>query len=280
MGTRSGSSTSASRARREPEPENRSAARVLDILDLFLDGRPCHTLTGVSELLGIPKSTAHGILHAMRRHGYLTWDPSSRTYAISLQLVGRVAAAPVMELVRTRARRRLDRLATTLGETAILIGYEGAESVAVDFVEGARALKYAVRVGRGWPLHATGGGKLYLAQFTDDEVREMLGDLDRQRVTAGTITEMDVLLAELAQVRRAGWASQHGEIIEDVSGFAAPVTDPSGRLLASIVVTGPSPRLEEEQEKLVAELVGEARALSAEIAAIGPVAAAEAGTVA
>ena len=81
MATRSSSSTSPSRPR--GESENRSASRVLDVLDLFLEDGSCYTLTDVSERLAIPKSTAHGILHAMRRHGYLTVDPATNGYTIS-----------------------------------------------------------------------------------------------------------------------------------------------------------------------------------------------------
>jgi len=268
MGTRSSSSTSASRA--PGEPENRSAARVLDVLDFFLGGGSGHTLTGVSEHLGIPKSTAHGILHAMRRRAYLTWDPSSKTYAISLQLVGRTTAAPVMELVRLRAHRHLEQLASTLGETAKLVGYEGAHSVAIDFVEGSRPLKYAVTLGQRWPLHATGGGKLYLARYSDDEVREMLSDLDLERVTAKTIIDVEALLAELAEVRRVGWARQREEIVDDISGFAAPVIGSDGRLLAALVVTGPTSRVDEQHPRIVTELVRQARALSEDIGAIDP----------
>lgn len=265
MGTRSGSSASASR---RPRPtENRSAARVLDVLDLFLRGGPCHTLTGVCEALRIPKSTAHGILHAMRSRGFLTWDPATKTYAISLGLVGRTTAAPVMEVVRLRARRHLERLASSLGETAILIGVERGYAIAIDIVEGSRTLKYAAELGRPWPLHATGGGKLYLAQFTDDEVREMLSEVDLERVTDKTIVDVEALLAELAEVRRLGWARQREEILDEIAGFAAPVLDSSGGLLAALVVTGPSTRIDDQQTVIVTALLQEAGRLSEAVGA-------------
>jgi DNA-binding IclR family transcriptional regulator len=240
------------------------------VLDLFLGGGACHTLTAVSERLGIPKSTAHGILHAMRRRGYLTWDPVSKTYAISLQLVGRAGAAPVVELVRLRARRHLERLAATLGETALLIGYERDLSVAIDVVEGVRPLKYAVALGKPWPLHATGGGKLYLAQFDDDEVRARLAELELERITAQTTVDVEALVAEVAEARRAGWAQQREEIIDEISGFAAPVRDANGRLLASLVVTGPIARLDAQRSSIVTTLVEEARSLSRELGALEP----------
>ena len=213
----------------------------------------------------------------MHRHAFLAWDPSTGAYSVSLQLLGRAAAAPVMKLIRLRARPHLERLAWQLGETAILIGYEAGESVAVDFVEGPHALKYAVRVGRGWPLYATGGGKLFLARLGDDDVRSMFGQGALERVAGKTIVDVDALLDELADVRRTGWAQQREEIIDQVSGFAAPVTDSLGALIASLVVTGPASRVEAAQEAILNALLEHARILTDEFGGNGVVPAAETG---
>lgn len=263
MATRKSSSVSASRPRRESE--NRSASRVLDVLDLFLEDGSGYTLTDVSERLQIPKSTAHGILHAMSRHGYLTLDPATNRYTISLGFVGRTRATPAIEVLRQRARRHLTRLASTLGETVKLIAFEGTNSVAIDFVDGGRPLKYAVRLGQRWPLHATGGGKLYLAQYDDETVREMLAELGLQQITHETIVDVDALLAEISEVRRKGWARQREEIHDGISGFAAPVRDAGERLLAALVVMGPTARIDEQADSIIDSLVVEARALSAEV---------------
>lgn len=256
------------RPARVSESENRSASRVLDVLDLFLGNGSFYTLKEVSERLGIPKSTAHGILHEMKRKGYLTLDPATRTYAVSLGLVGRVSATSAIEIVRQRARRHLERLAATLGETAKLIGYESTQSVAIDFVDGAGPLKYAVTLGQRWPLHATGGGRLYLAQFDDATVRELLTSVELERVTAQTVVDVDTLVAQVAEVRRKGWAQQREEIHEGISGFSAPVQETGGRLLAALVVMGPTARIEANSSAIVAMLVSEARALSADVGAL------------
>jgi len=268
MATRNSSSDSASRPRRDSE--NRSASRVLDVLDLFLEDGSGYTLTDVSERLRIPKSTAHGILHAMSRHGYLTLDRATNRFTISLGFVGRTRATPAVELLRQRARRHLTRLSSTLGETSKLIAYEGTNSVAIDFVDGGGPLKYAVRLGQRWPLHATGGGKLYLAQYDDETVREMLAELGLEQITNETIVDLEPLLAEVAEVRRKGWARQREEIHEGISGFAAPVLDPAGRLLAALVVMGPTARIDEQAESIVELLVAEAQALSAEVGVLDP----------
>jgi IclR family transcriptional regulator, KDG regulon repressor len=268
MRTQRASSTSASRT--SAGPENRSVARILDVLDLFLDGGATYTLKDVSEGLGIPKSTAHGILHAMHRKGYLTVDPGTKRYAVSLRLVGRLAATPAVEILRQRGRRHLERLSTMLGETTKLIGFERTHSVAIDFVDGAGPLKYAVTLGQRRPFHATGGGKLYLAQFDDETLREMLAETPLEQITPQTVVDVDVLLAEVAEVRRNGWAQQREEIHEGIAGFAAPVVDDAGKLLAALVVMGPTARVEEHADRIVEALLAEADALSVAVGACSP----------
>jgi IclR family KDG regulon transcriptional repressor len=268
MRTQNSSSASGSDAPRVAE--NRSASRVLDVLDLFLHDGACYTLKEVSERLVLPKSTTHGILHEMRRHGYLTLDPVTKTYAVSLRLVGRMAATPAIEIVRHRAHRHLERLVAMLGETAKLIAYERTHSVAIDYVDGPGPLKYAVTLGQRWPLHATGGGKLYLAQFDDARVREILTDGELERVTPKTIVDVDALVGEVAEVRRQGWARQREEIHEGISGFAAPVHDSDGNLLAALIVMGPTARVEENEAAIVKAIVAEGHALSVDVGALDP----------
>ena len=267
MRTQRASSTSPSRP---SAPENRSVGRILDVLDLFLDGGATYTLKDVSEALEIPKSTAHGILHAMRGKGYLTVDPETKRYAVSLGLVGRLSATPTVEILRRRARRHLERLSTTLGETTKLIVFERTHSVAIDFVDGAGPLKYSVTLGQRWPFHATGGGKLYLAQFDDERLRELLTEKPLEQITPQTVVDVDALLAEVAEVRRNGWARQREEIHEGIAGFAAPVVDAAGKLLGALVVMGPTARIDEHAEAIVAAMLAEAQALSVEVGALLP----------
>jgi len=238
------------------------------VLDLFLDGGGTYTLKDVSDALGIPKSTTHGILHAMHGKGYLTVDPETKRYAVSLRLVGRLSATPTVEILRQRARRHLERLSTTLGETTKLIAFERTHSVAIDFVDGTGPLKYAVTLGQRWPFHATGGGKLYLAQFDDERLREMLTEGPLEQITPQTVVDVDALVGEVAEVRRKGWAGQREEIHAGIAGFAAPVVDAAGKLLAALVVMGPTARVDEQADGILAALLAEAQALSVDIGAL------------
>jgi DNA-binding IclR family transcriptional regulator len=233
---------------------------VLDVLELFFDGG-AYSLTDVSERLRLPKSTTHSILHTLRRRGYVTCDDATKTYSLSVQVVARANGAPIVLLLQPRARLHLDRLSTKLGETALLLTVQGGHAIAIDMVESPRSLRYVAMLGRPWPLYATGAGKLYLAQYEDDEVRALLAD-GLQPLTEHTHVDVERLLAELSQARRTGWAAQRREIIEDVCGFAAPVVDSAGRFVCALVVTGPCDRVAAAEEQIVPLLVEEAHSLS------------------
>jgi DNA-binding IclR family transcriptional regulator len=157
-----------------------------------------------------------------------------------------------------------------LGETTKLIVFERTHSVAIDFVDGAGPLKYSVTLGQRWPFHATGGGKLYLAQFDDERLRELLTEKPLEQITPQTVVDVDALLAEVAEVRRNGWARQREEIHEGIAGFAAPVVDAAGKLLGALVVMGPTARIDEHAEGIVAAMLAEAQALSVEVGALSP----------
>jgi DNA-binding IclR family transcriptional regulator len=230
------------------------------VLELFFEGGD-HSLTEVSERLRLPKSTTHSILHALRRRGYVACDDATKTYSLGVQAVARANTAPIVRLLQPRARLHLDRLAGRLGETALLLTVQSGYAVAIDMVESPRSLRYIAMLGRPWPLYATGAGKLYLAQYEDAEVRSLLAEGLRP-LTPSTHVDVEALLAELAEVRRAGWAAQRREIIDDVCGFAAPVVDSAGRFAAALVVTGPCDRVAEGETAIVEVLVEEARALT------------------
>jgi IclR family transcriptional regulator, acetate operon repressor len=259
MATRRASSASASRP--HSAEANRGAARVLDVLELFFESEEPYSLTDVSDQLRLPKSTTHSILHTLWRRGYVSCDAASKTYSLALQVVARANAAPIVRLLQPRARLHLDRLATQLEETALLLTVQGGYAVAIDMVESPRSLRYVAKLGRPWPLYATGAGKLYLAQYSDEEVRALLADGLRP-LTARTHVDAEPLLHEIADARRQGWSWQRGEIIDDVHGFAAPVVDSAGRFVASLVVTGPADRMAAAETQIIERLVEEAVGLS------------------
>ena len=118
--------------------------------------------------------------------------------------------------------------------------------------------------GRRVPVHCTGVGKALLSQLPDDAVRELLARTGMPAQTPNTITELDVMLTELARIRRDGYALDEGEQEVGVRCVAVPVEGALGTL--GISVSGPAPRMTPELIERAVPLLRQAGVrLSAEI---------------
>jgi DNA-binding IclR family transcriptional regulator len=224
------------------------------------------TLTEISRRLGVPKSSAHALLQAMRRRGYLAWNPATKGFSIGLRVVALSQAAPVLRTLQQRARPHMEGLARSLRETVMLGGFEAESVVCVDTVESPDAVRFTVQLGERRPLHCTSLGKLYLASLSDEEARRILS-ANLQRETPATITELDELLEHLADVRRSGYATNRAESIEGVYSFGVPIPSLAVVPVAGLSVVGVAERMAAKEEQVVRELREAAAHLTQELGA-------------
>jgi DNA-binding IclR family transcriptional regulator len=92
-------------------------------------------------------------------------------------------------------------------------------------------------------LHSTAMGKAILA-FLPDEERSMLVErLVLTSCTEATITEQALLVKELANVRKQGFAIDNEENEAGVRCVGAPIFDHTGYVFAAISISGPAYRL-------------------------------------
>ena len=108
-------------------------------------------------------------------------------------------------------------------------------------------------------LHATSTGKVLLAWSEADVVDRLLPPR-LERFTDSTLTDLDSLRADLALVRKRGYACCDGEFDPAACGVSAPVLDATGRLLAVVSVWGPPPRVAPDRFPVLGPLTMEAAA--------------------
>jgi IclR family acetate operon transcriptional repressor len=166
----------------------------------------------------------------------------------------------------TWARPHLSRLVDAIGETANLAMLDGDRVVYVAQVPSRHSMRMFTEVGRRVHLHCTGVGKVLLAGLPDDDVRQVLARAGMPARTPRTLTDPDVLLAELHLTVVQGYAIDDGEQEAGVRCIAVPV--PGGALPAAISVSGPETRLgSEAAPRVVALLRSAATGLAADLAA-------------
>src|SRR5262249_42480130 len=113
---------------------------------------------------------------------------------------------------------------------------------------GRREYALTVAPGQRMPIHAGAASKLLIAHLAPDELDYWLSK-PLAPYTGRTITDPKRLTAELARIRRQGWAQDRGESAPSIMAFAAPVFSRSGKLEAAVsvpfLVGTPASRMEE-----------------------------------
>ena len=215
-------------------------------------------VTEIGRSLGIHKSTASRLLSTMQIHGLVERTETGK-YRLGIAVVRLGGQAERALDLRLVAQSELEALARDVRETATL------ETPAGD---GAVTLAYASfsGVGRDWagrvsPLHASAPGKIILAGQPEREVIR-LSRSNFTPYTSHTIVRVDMLLEELARVRRRGFSTAFGEHEPHMNAIAVPVFNHRATVVAALEIRGLSTRIPPSR---VPELVERARTTAAAI---------------
>lgn len=237
----------------------RAVERVCLILNLLQESIDGITLNEVAQTTGLPKSSAFRYLWTLENHRYVERDEDGTLFRLGLGFVGMQSRH--LEILRERARPSLEHLRDTFGETANLALLDGSHVIYLDIVESRRGVRLAASRGDREPLHCTALGKAIAAQLPADRARELLAETGLPKRTANTIGTVDAFLAELAKVRRVGYAVDDRENEADGRCVAVPLL--GTHLPAAISLSGPSSRFTLQDIKKAAKtLLGVAAELS------------------
>ena len=232
------------RAARPRRAGPQSVGRIFRILDTIAGTRVGATLSELARITVSPKTSLVGLLAGLTAEGCLLRDGAGR-YFLGPRIHSLAMRAMAGRELVARARPVLAALVEATGETAVLGGLtENADlAIYLDKVDSPNSIRYAVAVGERRDLYCTAMGKALLAHFEPARVKQYLRSTTREKFTSTTITGASALLAELARVRRDGIAQTSGERVNGASGLAAPVFAADGKVVAAVLIAGPSGRM-------------------------------------
>lgn len=218
-----------------------SLDRGLAILVELLDGEL--SVTEVAARLDIDKSTAYRLLSTLESRGFVTQNDRNRKYLLGLTCI-KLAGSVLQGLnVRDVARPYLELLTEETGETSFLGLLEDSAVVYVDRVRSSSPLAVTSDVGARAPLHSTATAKAVLAYLPVEAVRPMILRANRVAHTPRTMTNPELIVGHLEQVRQRGYAMDDEEFCIGLRCVASPIFDHSGHVVGSISVSGPAQRV-------------------------------------
>ena len=233
------------------------ASSILDILGQSPQGISIREL---STKIKLPKGTTHRLLSSLSYFGYVRQDPKTRNYLLGLKLVelGQLLLGQLD--LRKEAEPFLRDLAERTKETVHLVFLDRNEIVYIDKVEteqNSSGLKMASRVGLRNPAHSSAVGKVLLAHFPEEELKNFIEEKGLAKRTENTIIDPTQLKDHLKLVRAQGYAIDDEENEKGIRCVAAPIYNEVGKTVAAISISGPAFRITKKviQESLKKEVM-------------------------
>jgi IclR family acetate operon transcriptional repressor len=206
---------------------------------------------GVSDLaraLDLPRPTIYRLLGTLLEHQVVVRDDKSYRLGLRLlELGGKALSAVSLQAV---CLPFLTELVERTGETAHFAVLDGEQAGYVAKVDSAHPIRMSSHVGWRGPLHATAVGKVLLA-WSPPELLARITSGALTRYTEQTIVDADVLAAEIAKVRRQGFAIDSEELLDGLVCIAAPVRS-GARLVGAASVSGPALRVRQQVKPMAA----------------------------
>ncbi|MFB7494465.1 IclR family transcriptional regulator, partial [Streptomyces sp. NPDC056161] len=150
-------------ARERKGDEVKSAARVLEVLELLGQDGARLSLAEMASAMAVPKSSLHAVLRTMHGRRWVDVDPSGTRYSLGLKALLTGTAYLAGDDVASLAGPVLDTLAEETGEAVHLGRLDGTHIVYLAKRESRHALRMYSAVGRGGagPPPPRGQGGVY-----------------------------------------------------------------------------------------------------------------------
>ena len=244
--------------KREPD-RIRVVDRAVSVLGaIAAAGRP-RTLTEIAADAGLSVPTTFRFLRTLQTTGLVISEPGGdgryalggRILDLAQALMRQVDIIGVGRPFLVAARDRVD-------ETVCLAIRNEDTWVALDVVEPAQPVRQVVNRGDGSPLYASGAGKVLLAGEPDDQVEAYIARTQLMPFSRATVTDPDVLRAEVRAIREQGYWTTLNERGTGGAAASAPVRAYDGRTIAVVLIAPPASRFGAELRKACVEAAIEA----------------------
>lgn len=218
-------------------------AKSLAVLEAVTDQPQAVGLPDLAARLNLPRQTLHRVLVQLEKQKLVVRDPARERYSVGPRL-SKLAFATLRSNNRGAPMRLvLQDVVDDIRETCNVGVLDGLDYVYVERIECEWPLRIHLEVGNRVPAHSVSGGKVMLAHIDPDQRKHLLKGRKLQARTAKTRTRLADLEAEFAQILANGYGTNNQENFDGIVAAAVPIKDAQGRVVASLTVHGPLPRL-------------------------------------
>jgi len=223
----------------------KSLVKALDVLECFSVEQPELGVSEIARKLNLQKSTIHNILTTFQNCGYITKNPVNSKYTLGLKVLHLAYIVSSHHGLRDLFLPYLNRIAQETREVCYFGILDNLEVLYIEAAYPTTQQQTRNILGERAPLYCTGLGKAMMAYLPEEEFSQVVSSPLRQ-FTGYTLTDPAALRSQMEEIRTNGYAVDNMEHEFGIRCVAVPVFGTDGRVIASVSVSGPSPRFDPE----------------------------------
>ncbi len=200
--------------------------RALDVIEFLAASEKALPLSEILAKLSIPRQSLIRILNTLCDRGVVDRTGQRGFYRLGMKLLYFGDRLQDKIKLRSIGRPLMQELAEKTRKTVELSTLDRDQLVLMEQVEGTEGIRLYSRIGSAYPyFHAVAVGKIYLAHMAPEKRYKVLTTIGLPPMTENTITDLDVLEAEIKRIKEKGYAFEDQELRKGVRRIVAPIYD-------------------------------------------------------
>jgi IclR family pca regulon transcriptional regulator len=240
-----------------------SLARGLIVIQAFTQQSPQMTISQLSIKTGLSRAAVRRCLYTLTKLGFAGAEDGSR-YSLRPRMLTLSHTYTTSNTLSSAAQPILERMSASLHESFSVATLDGEDIVYIARTQVNRVMAVDLHIGSRLPAYCTSMGRILLAYLPAEQLEQYLAKVNLIPHTTRTITSIEKLRLALRNIRRNGYAICDQEYEVGLRSIAVPVYSSSGRVVATLNLSGNAPRLSvlEMQNRFLTPLRNAANELS------------------
>ena len=219
-----------------------SLARGLIVIQAFSQQNPQMTISQLSVKTGLSRAAVRRCLYTLTKLGFAGAEDGTR-YSLRPRMLTLSHTYTASNTLSAAAQPILERMSAAHRESFSVATLDGEDIVYIARTSVTRVMSVDLHIGSRLPAYCTSMGRVLLAYLPHDQLENYLAHVNLIPHTTRTVNSIEKLRLALRNVRRNGYALVDQEYEVGLRSLAVPVYAPSGRVVATINLSGNAPRM-------------------------------------
>ncbi|HBF29759.1 IclR family transcriptional regulator [Rhizobium sp.] len=210
--------------------------RAVLILDLITKVDRSLSAADITRLLGLPKSTTHGLLNVMLELNLLVRNPDGAFHLGAHPMRwadGFMSKMDILSVFKSYFAQDTALSRYTITLTVL----DRDEVVYIGCRDSDQPLGQTFRIGMRLPAPFTATGKMLLSEMPIGALQRLFGATFPSPMTSKSVRSVEQLVGELAAIRERGFSIDDGQVRESMICVGSVIRDHTGKAIAGIATS-------------------------------------------